>query len=96
MAGPPTVHHHRGTLLAAGRTDGYILLWEGSIGQAGTGLSRVAVRTYTSSLLLAFSDDADVRVKFATSSVAAVVGVIVACAIGLALARRLLSRIDTA
>ncbi len=75
---------------------GYILLWEGSIGQAGTGLSRVAVRTYTSSLLRSFSENADVRVKFATSSVAAVIGVAVACAIGLALGRRLLSRIDTA
>ena len=75
---------------------GYILLWEGSIGQAGTGLSRLAVRTYTSSLLRSFSDDADVRIKFATSTFGAVVGAALACAIGLALARRLLSRIDTA
>ena len=75
---------------------GYILLWEGSIGQAGTGLSRVAVRTYTSSLLRVFSDDADVRIKFATSSTGAVIGATVVCALGLALGRRLLSRIDTA
>ena len=75
---------------------GYILLWEGSIGQAGTGLSRLAVRTYTSSLLRSFSDNADVRIKFATSSPGAVIGATVACALGLALGRRLLSRIDTA
>lgn len=75
---------------------GYILLWEGSIGQAGTGLSRLAIRTYTSSLLRTFSDDADVRVKFATSAIGAVIGVVVASAMGLALGRRLLSRIDTA
>ncbi len=75
---------------------GYILLWEGSIGQAGTGLSRVAVRTYTSSLLRVFSDDADVKIKFATSSLGAVVGAALASAIGLAIGRRLLSVIDTA
>lgn len=75
---------------------GYILLWEGSIGQAGTGLSRLAVRTYTSSLLRTFSLDADVRIKFATSRFGALLGVVLACALGLALGRRLLSRIDTA
>ena len=75
---------------------GYILLWEGSIGQAGSGLSRVALRTYTASYLRSFSDGADVRVRYLVSPVGSIIGLLVATLIGLLLARRLLRRIDTA
>ena len=75
---------------------GYILLWEGSIGQAGSGLSRIALRTYTASFLKAFSENADVRVRYLVWPVGCVIGLAVAAAFGLAMARRLLSRIDTA
>ena len=75
---------------------GYILLWEGSIGQAGSGLSRIALRTYTASFLQSFADNADTRVRYLVFPAGCIIGLAVATALGLAYGRRLLNRIDTA
>lgn len=75
---------------------GYILLWEGSIGQAGSGLSRIALRTYTASFLKSFADNADTRVRYLVFPAGCIIGLAVATALGLAYGRRLLNRIDTA
>jgi ABC-2 type transport system permease protein len=72
---------------------GYILLWEGSIGQVGSGVARLSLKTSTSSLLYANSDG-NVEVKFLSSPSASVITLMIAIAIGLALTRRLLDRVD--
>lgn len=55
----------------------YILIWEGFVAQAGRGAGRLAVRTYTRSLL---SQAADVRLRLGSESVptAVVVPIVVA------------------
>ena len=73
----------------------YVLIWEGAIAGAGAGLSRLAVRGYTRSLLRAMSDS-DVTVKHGVGGPAAFVVLLLVTVVGLALATRRLRRTDVA
>lgn len=73
----------------------YVLIWEGAIASAGAGLSRVAVRGYTRSILRTFSNG-DISVKHAVSRPVALVVLILVTAVGLVFATRRLQRTDVA
>ena len=73
----------------------YVLIWEGAIASAGAGLSRIAVRGYTRSILRTFSN-VDIIVKHAVSRPVALVVLILVTAVGLMFATRRLQRTDVA
>lgn len=70
----------------------YILIWEGFIASAGSGVARFALRSYTRSVLREITE---VRLRLAEHSlpVGVIVPVVVACAF-LALTARRLARLD--
>ena len=73
----------------------YVLIWEGAIANAGAGLSRLAIRLYTRSLVRSSVAD-EVTMRFPVGRVASIVVPIVVTLLGLALTTRRLTRTDIA
>ena len=73
----------------------YVLIWEGAIANAGAGLSRLAIRLYTRSLVRSSVAD-EVTMRYPVGRAAAIIAPIVVTVAGLALATRRLARTDIA
>lgn len=73
----------------------YVLIWEGAIANAGAGLSRLAIRLYTRSLVRSSVAD-EVTMRYPVGRAAALTVPIIVTVVGLALATRRLTRTDIA
>lgn len=73
----------------------YVLIWEGAIANAGAGLTRVAVRGYTRSVLKSFTPG-DPSMKFALGRPVAIVLLVLVTIAGLAYTTRRLGTTDVA
>jgi ABC-2 type transport system permease protein len=73
----------------------YVLVWEGAIANAGAGLSKLAVRLYTRSLLRTMTPGTP-RMRFPVGAIAAVIVPLVVTGVALALTTRRLHNTDIA
>lgn len=73
----------------------YVLIWEGAIAGAGAGLSRVAIRGYTRSLLRSFTPGSQ-TLAYAVSRPVAIAALVVVTVVGLLLTIRRLGTTDVA
>jgi ABC-2 type transport system permease protein len=73
----------------------YVLVWEGAIASAGKGLSMLSIRGYTRSILRTFAPDGPV-VRYSVDRTIALAVLVTVTALGIALTRRRLDRMDVA